>query len=629
MSESNKREKLKGILEKAISVLKLIGLKIEIVLSKIPILKRITQLKSKKKRNAYIALALVIILPISYGLSTFALSKDSGLNYTEYTVKKGTVKDTISGTGTVTPNKQYTVKSLVEGDVLSDTFEEGSTVKKGDVLYVIDAEEMQNSLEKANIALEKQQMSYQDSLEAYSGLTVTSPISGMIDELYVAKGDTVQSGTKIAKIVDNDTMTAQISFSEGDAKSLYVGEPVTVTVENTFEQISGKITKVYNSKRVLDGYITVTDVDVTISNPGYLQTGTYVSATANGVACYSPGELDASSEKIVTAKTSGTVSKLSVVGAYLKAGGQIAVLENDDASDTLKGSQLSLEDSQLSYNSTQKQLDNYTITAPIDGSIISKTIKAGDTIDSDTTTEMCVIADMSKITFEMSVDELDIASMKVGQKVDITADALPDKKFTGTVDNIGLLGTATDGVTSYPVTIVIENGDGLWPGMNVTGEITVDSAENVLIIPVDAVNRGDTVLVKESSYKEEKTEETSSDTKTKGSKESQSSGSGVKTEGNESGDTNASGKAGTKNQNSAPDGYKYVKVTLGLNNDSYIEIKSGLSEGDVILVPKLTVDASSSSQNKQQSGMGGGMNSGGGMSGGNGGPPSGGGGPGM
>ncbi|MBN7774528.1 efflux RND transporter periplasmic adaptor subunit [Clostridium aminobutyricum] len=594
VTESNKLGRLKKMLGRLFSTVKRVGLKIETLLAKIPVIKKITKLNTKKKRTAYVALALAVIVPAAYALNTFAFSKESGFNYTEYTVKKGNVEDTISGTGTVTPIKQYTVRCLVEGDVLSDTFEEGDTVQKGDMLYVVDAEEMENSLQKANIALEKQQMSYKNSLEAYAGLAVTSPISGMIDELYVAKGDTVQSGTKIAKVVDNTTMTAQIPFSENDAESLYVGESVTVTVENTFEQLTGKISRIYNSKRVLDGYITVTDVDVTVNNPGYLQTGTYVSATANGIACYSPGELEASSEKIVTAKTSGTISKISVEGAYLKTGGQIAVLENDDASDELKSSQLSLQESQLSYNTTQKQLDNYTITAPISGSVISKTAKAGDTIDSDTTTEMCVIADMSTITFEMSVDELDIASMKVGQEVSITADALADKTFTGYVDNIGLLGTATDGVTSYPVTIVINDGEGLWPGMNVTGEIVVDSAEDVLMIPVDAVNRGDTVLVKETG--------------------SVSSGSA----------TNAPSAGGEEtHQNNAPDGYKYVKVSLGLNNDSYIEVTGGLSEGMVILVPKLTVDNSSSNTKMQGSAMGGGMQ-GGGMQGG-GTPPSGGG----
>lgn len=547
-----------------------VGKKIEIVLSKIPIVKKITKLQTKKKRIAYIALAVAILLPVSYVVSSMALGKDTAAQFAEYTVKQGDVEVAISGSGTVTPIAQYDISALVEGDVLQDSFKEGDTVEKGDVLYVIDSEEMENSLEKADISLEKQQISYNDSLKAYAGLKVTSPIKGMIDELYVAKGDVVQKGSKIAKVVDNDTMTARVPFSEIDAGGLYKGETVSITVENTFEQLTGKISKLYNSKRVMDGYITVTDVEVELTNPGYLQTGTYISVAAGGKNCYSSAALEASSEKIVTADNAGTVDSINVEGAYLNKGGVIATLDSDDAAGDLKNSQLSLRESQISYNNTQKQLDNYTITSPISGTVISKSVKAGDKIDENATTTMAVIADMSTITFEISVDELDIASMSVGQKVDITADALPDKQFTGYVQKIGLLGTSTEGVTSYPVTIVINKPEGLWPGMNVTANIIIDSADDVLVVPVDAVNRGNTVTLKDG------TEE---------------------------------------------------KVSIGLSDDNNVEITKGLKKGDVVLI-KVQAKESTNTQEAMMggSGMGGGQGGGSAPSGG-GGPSDGGGAP--
>ena len=171
---------------------------------------------------------------------------------------------------------------------------------------------------------------------------------------------------------------------------------------------------------------------------------------------------------------------------------------------------------------------------------------------------MCVIADMSAMKFTIDVDELDIASLKEGQEVKISADALSGKQFTGSVSNIGILGTTTDGVTSYPVEIVINDGGDLWPGMNVTAEIVVESVQNVLTIPVSAVNRGNTVLLK--------------------------------------------GAEGTEgiDQTAAPAGAKYIQVELGLNNDSYIEITNGLSEGDTVLVP---VVQSSTEEETAQQGM--------------------------
>ena len=229
---------------------------------------------------------------------------------------------------------------------------------------------------------------------------------------------------------------------------------------------------------------------------------------------------------------------------------------------------------------------NIIFTAPISGTVIEKDIKAGDTLESSNSnsTVLCVIADMSVMTFTINVDELDIAQLKKGQEVSIDADALSGRKFTGYVENIGILGTSSDGVTSYPVTIVINDADDLWPGMNVSAEIVVDSAEDVLTVPVSAVNRGNTVLVK-----------------------------------------GAKGAEGV-NQKGAPDGAQYVQIEMGLNDESYIEVTGGLSEGDIVLVPVVQSNGEEDSSGDQM--MPGGGMQGGGMQGGGmqGGPPAGGGG---
>lgn len=559
---------------------------------KVPFIKKINQLNKKRRRIVYTALLLVVVLGVAAMATGFFKSDDSEASYSEYEVAKGDVTVVISGEGTVEPNEQYSVISLVEGDVLEDTFAEGDSVEKGDVLYKIDSSDMEKTLEKANISYESAKMDYEDSLEAYQGLSVSAPISGRISEILVEKGDSVSSGTKIATIVDDSALTAKVAFSAADASSLYTGQSVTVTVENTFEQLTGSISKIYSSKRVLDGYIEVKDVEVTVNNPGALGSGTYVTVNAGGVDCYSGAQLEGSTEKIVTAKTSGLVSKLvAEAGEYLSKGDAIVQLTNDSADNTLKSSQLSLRSSQLSYESSQDQLDEYSITAPISGTVIEKDIKAGDTLESSSSssTTLCVIADMSVMTFTIDVDELDIAQLEKGQEVSISADALSDREFTGYVDNIGILGTTSDGVTSYPVKIVINDAGDLWPGMNVSAEIIVDSAEDVLRVPVTAVNRGNTVLVKGTSSASDNDE---------------------------------------INQSGAPDGAQYVRVQMGLNDESYIEVTSGLTEGDIVLVP-VVKSTSTESSDEQQMMPGGGMDGPPSGSGGSGGPPSGGGGPGM
>jgi HlyD family secretion protein len=160
---------------------------------------------------------------------------------------------------------------------------------------------------------------------------------------------------------------------------------------------------------------------------------------------------------------------------------------------------------------------------------------------------MAVIADMSEMSFTINVDELDIAKVKAGQAASITVDALSDQVFSGVVDNVGLLGTSSNGVTTYPVKIKPDQTEGLWPGMNATATIVVDSARDVLMIPVTAVSRGNLAIVKGASAAQAAEEEHGY-------------------------------------PDDAPEGAAYARLELGLNNESFIEVKSGLSEGDVVLV---------------------------------------------
>jgi HlyD family secretion protein len=155
---------------------------------------------------------------------------------------------------------------------------------------------------------------------------------------------------------------------------------------------------------------------------------------------------------------------------------------------------------------------------------------------------MAVIADMSELSFTINVDELDIAKVKAGQNAIVTVDALAGQAFSGVVDNVGILGTSSNGVTTYPVKVRLEQTEGLWPGMNATATIVVDSVSDVLMIPITAVSRGSLALVKGAVAAE-----------------------GV-------------------DQGEAPDGAAYARIETGLNNESFIEVRNGLSEGDVVLV---------------------------------------------
>ena len=163
-------------------------------------------------------------------------------------------------------------------------------------------------------------------------------------------------------------------------------------------------------------------------------------------------------------------------------GSVIATLSSSSVEEQVESSRLSLQQSQLSYENTVEQLDDYTITAPIDGTVITKNTKVGDTLDTTNgQTTLAVIYDLSYLTFDMSLDELDVNQVEVGQTVEVTCDSLEDVgTIEGVVTKVSVAGTTSNGVTTYPVTVQIDNPpEDLLPGMNVDAVIVVDEATAV------------------------------------------------------------------------------------------------------------------------------------------------------
>ena len=560
--------------------------------------------RKKLKKPVIIAAAVVVLGGAAVAHHFFASKKgDEVQSYIEASAERQDIRKTLSATGTIQPANQYDVTSSVQGDVLSCTFEEGDTVKKGDTLYEIDKTEAQNQLEQAKLQLEQSRNSYNQTAESLNDLTVTSKKAGMVTELYVAVGDQIQAGAKIADVRDSSSMELKVPFNAADVSKFGVGAAATVTMDSSFETLSGTVTAIDAQETVLDGYQIIKYVTIRVSNPGGLSTSSAATATINGVACNQGASFTYLSESTITAEAAGTVAGLSVSeGSRVSVGTVVARLRSTQTENQVTNSRLSLEQQQLSYQNTVDKLEDYTITAPIDGTIITRNIKVGDTLDATNgQTTLAVIYDLSYLTFDISLDELDVNEVAVGQTVNITGDSLgDDNAFEGTVTKVSVAGTTQNGVTTYPVTVRIDDApDGLLPGMNVDATIVVEESKDALSVPVAAVQRGNTVYVKDASAK----------------------------------NTDNTMVGGTV----LPDGWRAVEVETGLSDDTSIEITSGLSEGDTVYVPQIQAQSSSDGDSMMPGGdmggmpgggdMGGGApGGGGGMPGGRGGAPGGGGG---
>ena len=562
-------------------------------------------MKKKGRRKGWVKklVALALVCAIAGGDAWYFLGGDqnaaaaAGTAYTTAEVTRRTITSTITGSGTLQAADSYSVTTLLEGTILTADFEEGDQVEEGTVLYTIDSSDASSSLEQSQISVNQAQRNYDSAVENLEDLTVTAGIAGRVLTLDVEVGDEVSAGTQVATLRNSDVMELTVSFPADDAQGFYVGQAADVTLDSTFETLSGAVSEIAANTTVLAGNRIVREVTVQVSNPGGLSTDQTASATVNGVGSSSSGAFAYAGEEAVTAQVSGAVSALSVsLGDWVEKGQTLLVLTSETLENQVQSASESLRNAQISYENQTGQLDDYTITAPITGTIVEKYYNAGEISESNQV--LCTIYDLSYLTMTLSVDELDVSDIAAGQSVAVTADAVEGVAYEGVVTKVSVAGTSSGSATTYPVTIRIDETDGLLPGMSVDAAITLSSAENVLAIPAAALNRGDTVLVTADSPSAANAAQTGG-----GGPEEASPEDAAPPEG-----TQAPAEEETQE-------YVSVAVTTGVTDGDYIEITSGLQEGDVVAyLPTSGSSGGFAMMGGMPGGGGGGM--GGGMPGG-------------
>lgn len=527
--------------------------------------------KKKRKwpmRLAIVAAIAVVLFLLLRACSNSAVQSLSGMYLTE-PAQKQSLSVTVTGTGTIKPNDDYRATTLLRGEIMSAPFEEGDLVEKDQVLFTLDPTDAENNIrsaesgvERARLNLEQAQLSYNNLLKTQrdnaDDMAIEANATGTVSKLYIKVGDTVGAGTPIAEIVDRDVMELTVPFHRAVAQTLTIGQAAAVTVTGTAAILPGTVSEVGYVDSVTAGGAVVRDVTIRVNNPGTLDTSSTATAQIGDAACANPGRFSNKEAKQVVAMASGKVETLSVKeGDKVTNGQRLGSFELpdmqsqiDNASVSVRSAELALSDAEESLRIAKDLLDDYTISSPITGTVIEKNYKAGDNIDATSGGGyMAVIYDMSRMTFDMNVSELDVSKLKVGQNVTFTSDALEGQTFTGHVDKININGTTMNGSTNYPVTVVVDNGEGLYPGMNVSATILVEEVGEALAVPVEAVQRGNVVMVAPAAAL------------------------------NKDGELSDITKLEERT------------VELGRGNSEYIEVLSGIEEGEIVCVPNMASNA--------------------------------------
>jgi len=269
---------------------------------------------------------------------------------------------------------------------------------------------------------------------------------------------------------------------------------------------SGSI--VVDDQETVDPTISGTIADLSVKVGDIVEKGDYLFSVINDDLDAGVAQASASYQQALNNLESAKNQKLSAEAEYRVADKkddedddaytkrQLEVLENkiDLAEGTIIQAQKNLSASAASYRNIVADAGKRKVVSPIAGTIIEISIKNGDELGSsnnNASEAAMIIGDLNTLKAEIPVNEVDIAKVKVGQKVTISLDALEGIEFTGEVEKIDSIGTATSGVVNYGVTVKFDKLDErMKPTMSVSAIISVSEKEDVLMVPSSAIKSG-------------------------------------------------------------------------------------------------------------------------------------------
>ncbi len=463
--------------------------------------------------------------------------------YTEYAVRRGNLSKNVTGTGTLSIARTAEIALPYAVTVTDTLVEEGDNVTAGQALMVIDTAALQTAIDTLQTELDTTEDEIASLADSYKRAEyIKLAMDCRVKEVYIHNGDYIEDVMaeegSIALLSLDGLMYVDVPVIEGldilDEMSVTIGNRTTPGI---VREINGDTMRISFS----DEYGAQGE-EVTIKVKGK------PVATGN---CYihMPYHL--------TTTAQGYIELVNLeVNAKKYAGNRICYLNNIPMSATYDALLITREKQQKQLAEMKALLKLGVIGAPEDGIVSTVVLPSAAEQAAYTVLASLYVGDEKEMI--ISVDELDIINVKVGQNVDIAMDAIEDKTYPAKVTKVSQIGTASGGVTVYNVTLTIDGDERLRFGMNGTATVHIEELNDVLLVPLPALNAS-----RGQSYVWLKSENAAADEP------------GVRT-----------------------------MVETGLSDENYAQVISGLNEGDVILI---TREADSTSSGSGFGGFDGGM----------------------
>jgi len=580
------------------------------------IFKKLFKFMLSHKLISFICL-LAIIFGGYFGYKAIS-KKEEQVSYVTVAVQKGTLISSISGSGQVGASDQIDIKPKASDEVVGIFVTTGQEVKSGTLLIRLDTSDAQRAVQDAEIALETAQLQLEELLEPPDELTILQAENSLAKAKQSKQEaeDNIIEGYEDAYNAVADAFFDLPTLMTGLRDILYSEEIAdaepSVTQGNNITALINSTSPTYYDDRVeLQKFIDIAENNYKISRVKYNENfGNYRDAsrysehdiiealleetleTLRAMAETVKGEINVldfwvdyrsrkdlrtfskvtgyqSDLKSYTSKTNSLLSSLLSIQRSFQSNRQVVL----DAEYSIKEKELTLEDlkegatdleirtkkiaiqqKENTLNTAKENLAGCYIYASFDGVVAEVSVKKGDSVSSST--KLLTIITKQEIA-EITLNEIDIAKVKTGQKTTITFDAVEDLTITGDVVEVDTLGTTSQGVVTYDVKLAFDTQDErVKPGMSISVTIIIDAKQNVLMVPNSAIKyQGNVQYVQ------------------------------VVTDANIS----------------SPQ-----QVEIGISNDTHTEVISGLSEGDKVVTQTTGSSQSSSNSNSRGFSPGGG-----------------------
>lgn len=490
-------------------------------------------------------LLLLLIIFVGYKIVGNVISTEGEVQYITARAERGSIVSSITGTGQVSASNRVDVVSLVSGDIVFVPVKLGQVVKKGESLASVDSRNARRTVENAELSLENAKISYEKAQKQESDQSQSSSISDLnkaYDDGYTAVSnvmidvpDIVSGASSIFYDPSHSEYFGDLSVRSSAGQTgvdyKYDAGKIFDQAKKDFEIVfkTYKSTKASNREQLLSVIEDTHDMvkQLHASLTGAYNAIDYVKQRIPSENLPSQIATDKSALSASITKLNSHANSLSDVLTAIED----AKDSTTEAALDLKTAQLNLSKAEDDLRNAVEDLGNHSVRAPFDGVIGKIDVKSGDRITSNGA--VATIITDEKIA-EVSLNEIDVSNVKIGQKATLTFDAIDDLTITGTVTEVDLLGTVSQGVVSYTVKIAFDvNDDRVKTGMSLSSAIVSDSKQNVVRVPNSAIKS-----VGNLSYVE------------------------------------VLSSSGSVTQ---------IPVQVGLSNDEFTEIISGLNEGDTFI----------------------------------------------